>query len=164
MGTECLGQNSYKGPQESSLNLTEGPGVPTTWTLLLAPLTNETPQRKAWPSREPVRAGSLVGGTKALQDMDLWPHRAQLHLHVTPSTLSQSQSPRTTYLLTSEAQRNNPVHHRHNQHHKVGQQPQVLLQLGLPHQVALQETRGVNSKQGRHGPQPGRGHQDVGTQ
>lgn len=81
----------------------------------------------------------------------------------TLNTISVSE-PCTTYLLTSEAQRNDPVHHRHSQHHKVGQQPQVLLQLGLPHQVALQETGGVKSKPGRRGPQPGNGHQGVDTQ
>lgn len=47
----------------------EGPGVPMTWTLLLAPLTNGTPQRKAWPSshsRFPaVRAGSLLKGNQS---------------------------------------------------------------------------------------------------
>jgi len=84
--------------------------------------------------------------------MNLWPQRLQLHLPVTPTMLPPSQSPHTTYLLTSKAQRNDPVHHRHNQHHKVGQQPQVLLQLGLPNQVALKEMGGVNSKSGRHGP------------
>lgn len=73
--------------------------------------------------------------------------RAQLYLRVTPTVMPRSQSWCTTYLLTSTAQRNSPVHRGHNQHHKVGQQPQVLLQLGLPDQVALQEMGGVSRSQ-----------------
>lgn len=72
---------------------------------------------------------------------------ALLGLETTPHhspgscTLSPPQRPLATYLLTDETQRHRPVHEGHDQHHEVVQQPEALLELGPPHQVALQEGR-----------------------
>lgn len=73
----------------------------------------------------------------------LWGYRAQDPCHLLSLVAAPAphipQNHLTTYLLAKETQGHSPVHQGHSQHREVGQQPQVLLELGPPDQIALQD-------------------------